>query len=57
VAAVAEVVSGKDRGAENTGPRDLSYQIRMLARDSRESKVSRRTRLSVQEALRATKNN
>lgn len=55
MAAVAEVVSGKDRGAENTGPRDLSYQKRMYARDSRESKVSRRTRLSVQEALRASK--
>jgi hypothetical protein len=32
---VAEMVAGKDRGAENTGPRDLSYQMRMKARDYR----------------------
>jgi hypothetical protein len=32
---VAEVVSEMDRGAENTCPRDVTYQIRMQIRDYR----------------------
>jgi hypothetical protein len=30
---VADAVAGKGRGAENTGPRSMGYQIRMNARD------------------------
>ena len=39
---VAEVVADINRGAENTCPRDVIYQIRMQIRDYREEYFSRR---------------
>jgi hypothetical protein len=39
---VAEVVAEMNRGAENTCPCDVIYQIRMQKRDHREEYFSRR---------------